>query len=225
MSNAFLLKGKMSLRQTMANQTCLLGMDSVELYITHKHSNNLFIISSLFGNSIVIGRELFDRLNKHEVRSLVVYGIHKLKANDSFYASVNTLCFSMFFLPLFILKTLEETKFLKLGVLFKFLADTATYFYFPALSWNQFVMKKVVNHIRFDKEFCVKTDLNHALSSAFFKIEMIPGKSGIKASSFILNQVSILPDINLELGREMNFLHNPFVERYTNIYSKGPATK
>lgn len=225
MSNSFLLKGRFSLKQTIANQTCLLGMEPIELFITHKYPNNVFYISSLLGNVTVIGRELFDRLSKNEIRALLTYGIHKTESKNVFYTSFNTLCFSIFFFPLFLLKFLSTMQLFSLGKIFKVLADVATYFYFPALAWNSFLMNKVVNHQKFDREFCQKTGLTHALSSAVFKIRMLQVEGGIKGGTFIMNQVSLLPSINLELGSEMNFIQNTFFGRYKNIYSKESVSR
>lgn len=220
LSNAFLLKGKASLRQTISNQTCLLGIDSVELYITHKHPNNIYFIGSFFEKSIIIGRSIFDKLEKKEVNSLVTFGIHKIKALDIQYASMAVLCFAVFFLPIFIFKTLKNINFLRLGYFYSVLSEVLMFFYMPAFAINQFFMAKLMNHEEFDRNFCDKTHLNHSYSSALFKIETMRTEANLTGSGFVLNQLSVMPDVNLEIIREINYLKNPFALRYKKINSK-----
>ena len=220
LANAFLLKGKASLRQIISNQTCLLGLPTVELYITHKHPNSIYYLSSLFDHSIIIGRSLFDKLDKKEVKTLVTFGIHKINSQGSRNATVCTLCFSIFFLPIFLLQILVGIRFFKAGVLFKILSDIVIFFYIPALAINRHIMKFINDNGSIDQKFCEQTHSGHLLSSAFFKLETMRQENHLTGSVFILNQLAILPDVNLEIIREMKYLSNPFAARYKNVYSK-----
>jgi hypothetical protein len=224
-ANAFLLKGKASLRQIISNQTCLLGMDNIELYITHKHPNNIYFLSSYFDHSIIIGRSLFDKLDKKEVKNLVTFGVHKINTKGTRNATICTLCFSLFFLPIFILQSLLDVKFLKLGVLFKFFSDIIMFFYMPALAINQYVMSIINENEKFDREFCIKTYSGHLLSSTLFKLETMRQEHRFTGSAFILNQLAVSPDVNLEMIREMNYVSNNFATRYKNVYFKGLRNK
>lgn len=220
LSNAFLLKGKASLRQTISNQTCLLGMDSVELYITHKHPDNIFFISSFFESSIIIGRNIFDKLEQKEVNSLVTFGIHKIKSSHIKYGSIAALCFSILYLPLFFFKYLKNINFLKLKQVYRVISEILMFFYMPAFALSRYTMAKLLKHEAFDRDFCEKTHLNHSYSSALFKIETMKTEAELTASAFVLNQLSVMPDVNLEMIREMNFIQNPFAKRYKNINLK-----
>jgi hypothetical protein len=219
-ANAFLLKGKASLRQTISNQTCLLGMPNVELYIAHKHPNNIYYISSLFDSSIVIGRALFDTLDEKEVNTLVSYGVHKIKSSGARYASVCTLCFFQFFLPIFILNSLMTIKLFKIGNIVRYILDFTLFFYMPALMFNQFIMTIIHDNENFDRRFCEKTHLGHLLSSSLFKLETLRQEVKFSGSAFMLNQLSMSPDVNLEIIRDINFISNPFAERYKSVNSK-----
>lgn len=166
------------------NLSLHLKIDSVKIYKTARYANNIYYTDSFLGTpSIVIGKNLIDKLSPNEVVCLINACLIKVKTGMAGQVTLANLLFALNLLPIFILyKFLKTTR----------LKNALDFLVYPAYRIQTLFEGKAEDQIQFDSLVSEMQSLKKDYLAALFKVSSLEMLHLEEISTFIINDLTLV---------------------------------
>lgn len=166
------------------NLSLHLKIDSVKIYKTSRYANNIYYTDSFLGTpSIVIGKNLIEKLSPNEIVCLINACLIKIKTGVAGQTTLANLLFAINLLPIFIFyKFIKSTR----------LKNSLDFLVYPAYRIQSLFEGSEEDQIRFDSLVSEMESLKKDYLAALFKVFSLEMLHIDEISTFVVNDLTLV---------------------------------
>ncbi len=170
--------------QLIKNLSYKLDLMNVKVYTTHVFANNLYYCQSLYGTpSIIIGKNLFQKLTDKELEAGLWATLKYIRSNESIYRTIFNLLLMNFYFPIFMILSLFKREHQK--AFFEV-------FYLPVYYLKAILFRNSSATFKIDREMAQSNEYFQPYKSFLYKISKTQHKGASDFSDFIMQYMNII---------------------------------